>query len=342
MTSTRLWIGHWFSTAYHFVQAIRHNPEQRPFEIFGTSTNPHSVVLQACDHRGREPEGHDPHFVAFCLEYCQKHRIEIFVPGYRRLALIAPHLAEFERLGTRVLLAADAARFHLLDDKVASYTACQQQQLITIPHYYAVKTLTEFQAAYQQLKQQGCQVCFKPRHATGGVGFRIIDEHYAGYRALYTVASARVGLAQVEQLLATAGDGFPELLVCEYLNGPEYSIDCLGYQGELYAAIPRRKVEGRLRYLEQNALLHELAQRITQAFKLSYLFNIQVRYRQGIPKLLEINPRMPGGMYLSGLAGINLPYLAIKLLLNENIIIPTLQLDQWVSEIEQPVALGPL
>lgn len=340
--ATRLWLGHWFSTAYHFVQEVRHNADGRAFEIFGTSTNPRSVVLQACDHAGLEPEANDPHFVEFCLDYCQRHHIEVFLPGYRRLLHLAPHQAEFERLGTRLLLSADFATLSLLDDKVNSYIACQQQQLLAVPAYYPVRTLAAFREAYHQLQQQGHQICFKPRHATGGAGFRIIDEHYGHWRSLYSIAGARLSFAQAESLLATAPGEFPELLVCEYLNGAEYSIDCLAYQGQLYAAIPRRKIDGRLRYLEHNPELHAIAQRVAKAFKLSYLFNVQVRCcRQGIPKLLEINPRMPGGMYFSAATGLNLPYLAVKLALGEAITVAEPQLNQWVSEVEQVLPLMP-
>jgi predicted ATP-grasp superfamily ATP-dependent carboligase len=108
-------------------------------------------------------------------------------------------------------------------------------------------------------------------------------------------------------------------MVLEYLEGPEFSIDCVASTEQLYAAIPRMKGEGRIREIIDHHELIQLAQGFHHHYGIPYLFNIQVKYNQGVPKLLEINPRMSGGMHFSCLTGLNLPYLGIKLLLGEEI-----------------------
>ena len=40
-------------------------------------------------------------------------------------------------------------------------------------------------------------------------------------------------------------------MVSEYLDGEEYSIDCLAYQGKLHIAVPRKKMNNRLRIQEK-------------------------------------------------------------------------------------------
>jgi hypothetical protein len=134
---------------------------------------------------------------------------------------------------------------------------------------------------------------------------------------------------------------FPELLVSEYLNGAEYSIDCLAYDGRLYAAVPRRKLDGRMRWLEDNPELLEIARRTTEIYRLPYIFNIQVRYRDGVPKLLEINPRMSGGLYISCMSGVNFPYLAVKLLLEGEINPAAPRLNQMIGEVEAAITIQP-
>jgi predicted ATP-grasp superfamily ATP-dependent carboligase len=105
-------------------------------------------------------------------------------------------------------------------------------------------------------------------------------------------------------------------MVLEFLEGREYSIDCLSSHEKLYAAIPRMKGDGRIRELVERSELIKIAHDFHQKFKVPYLFNIQVKYNNdGAPKLLEINPRMSGGMHFSCLSGINFPYLAIKICL---------------------------
>src|SRR5262249_28902934 len=46
--------------------------------------------------------------------------------------------------------------------------------------------------------------------------------------------------------------------------------------------------------------------------------NVQFRDdRQGVPRLMEVNPRIPGTIGLTVAAGVNMPYLAVKLALDE-------------------------
>lgn len=52
--------------------------------------------------------------------------------------------------------------------------------------------------------------------------------------------------------------------------------------------------------------------------EIPFVYNIQVKYKDGKPKLLEINPRMSGGLHYSCLAGINMPYRAVKVLIMGN------------------------
>jgi biotin carboxylase len=54
---------------------------------------------------------------------------------------------------------------------------------------------------------------------------------------------------------------------------------------------------------------------LTAHFRLDALFNIQFRDSAGKAYLLEINPRMSGGLYCSCLSGVAFPYWAVRLAL---------------------------
>ncbi len=332
-----VWIGPWFNTAYHFVQALRDNPEQRRFVVIGSSHNPRSPVFAACDQSFQEPTLADADYAAFCLAYCRDHQIDIFIPGYRKFLLIAPHLSAFAALGTRVLLGTDPDLLHFLDDKAATYAALADGDIVAVPDYRLVSNAEAFRQAYLELERQYRRICFKPRHGQGGAGFRIIDNRLPQLDALYRHPSyGHLRFEEVYALLSTV-EQFPELIVSEYLEGTEYSIDCLAQAGHLYAAVPRCKVDSRLRYLEHNPALLTLAEKFTAAYPVSYLFNIQIKYQDEVPKLIEINPRMSGGLYYTRWTGVNLPYLAIKLLLGEAIDKPILRLNQMVADMGQAV-----
>ena len=78
-------------------------------------------------------------------------------------------------------------------------------------------------------------------------------------------------------------------MVLEYLDGYEYSIDCLaGADGTLHIAIPRKKGKGRIREIENNEELLALRIEWPEHYKIPFVFNIQVKYKDGVAKLLKL------------------------------------------------------
>jgi carbamoyl-phosphate synthase large subunit len=57
---------------------------------------------------------------------------------------------------------------------------------------------------------------------------------------------------------------------------------------------------------------------VAQATGITYVANVQCkRYHDGVPALLEVNPRMPGILGLTVASGIDMPRLAIAALFGE-------------------------
>ncbi len=103
------------------------------------------------------------------------------------------------------------------------------------------------------------------------------------------------------------------MLVMEYLDGHEYSVDCIGNNGSLVCAIPRKKpkIVGHGQMIDLRDDILECTRQLTAAYGLNGVFNVQFRERGSGLGLLEINPRMSGGIGMACLAGPNLPYLAL-------------------------------
>jgi carbamoyl-phosphate synthase large subunit len=116
-----------------------------------------------------------------------------------------------------------------------------------------------------------------------------------------------------------ASSDIPETIVMEYLPFEEYSVDLLANHREIIIAIPRLRekiVDGisvKSVIVKEDDVI-EYASRIVN--QLGLHGNIGVQVRRGNlhqPKILEINPRIQGTIVHCTAAGINLPYLAIKL-----------------------------
>lgn len=118
------------------------------------------------------------------------------------------------------------------------------------------------------------------------------------------------------------GRALPLMLLMHTLEGAERSVDCVAWQGELAAAVVRRKSPaGGGQYLEDRPDLVQAARQIARRYRLSGIFNVQtkddLRRRDGEPRahMLEINARASGGLRYSMAAGVNYAELAALLAL---------------------------
>lgn len=340
-----IWFNRWFSTVAHYMELIRHNPEQQQFVIYGTHPNPDTVYFKNCDVSGTEPDIGGEEYLHFCLEYCLQNNIHVFVPRKENV-LISQNIKMFEEIGVKVLVCPIGDLMNMMDDKAAMYRSLEDlekegQFIVPIPSYRIVNDAEGFKQAYEELSKDNMKLCIKPIVGEGASGFRIIDNDADTIPFIFNTASSqKISYDTAYKILQTQKH-FPDLMVLEYLDGYEYSIDCLARaDGTLLVALPRKKGNGRIREIEYNEELIEIAEKMAQQYKIPFVFNIQVKYKDGIPKLLEINPRMSGGLHISCLSDINIPYYAVKLLLGGQVETLHPKYGVKATHIEQPVILS--
>ncbi len=311
--ATRIWFNETWRGTYQLIGLLRAGAGSgRRLTVLGSHRIPSTPFLQACDEVVDEPPEVGDAFVEVALELCRRHRVDVFVPNREMLA-IAEQADRFKADGIAVMCSpAEAVRTFTTKD--GQYREMARRGL-PVPRAVPVRTLAGFRAAYAALVADGLPVCFKPDVDHGGQGFRVIDPAAEELGALLAPPSVRVALSTVERILGSVPD-FPALMVGQYLSGPEYSVDVLSDDGRLIAAVPRGKSGGPwTRELVDDPEVVELTRRVVAAFGLSYLSNVQIRYDDGRPVVLEVNTRAASGSYQSAAAGVNLPWLALRLAL---------------------------
>ena len=250
----------------------------------------------------------------------------MFVPGRNMLA-VARRQGEFEADGVAVQVSPPQA-IETLAGKADTYSAAAELG-VAVP---VTRTVTDL-AGYRSRRRRdlrlaaGARVCFKPDLDFGGHGFRILDDRADTFAELTEPPSVRISYATAERLFGSVEE-FPPLIVSEYLEGAEISIDCLSTpDGRLLAALPRSKAGLRwTRELVDDRAAVAIAQRLVEGLGLRYLSNVQVRYRlrngrPAEPVLLEVNTRAASGLYQACLAGsVNLPDLALRMVLGETVV----------------------
>ena len=169
-------------------------------------------------------------------------------------------------------------------------------------------------------------VCFKPPVSRGLRGFRILkgDVDRLDLLMNYKPTDVFTTLEDVSKVLKDATP-FPELLVMEYLPGKEYSVDVLANKGEALIVIPRlrEKLKMGISFVsttENNEAIIEYSKQVVKLLGLDGNIGLQFKLDgNGIPKIIESNPRVQGTIVLCTAAGVNMVYDAVKLALNEEI-----------------------
>ncbi len=335
----RIWFNHWFSTAYHLIRLMRDGFDE-PVQVIGSNSNDFAIYRRVCDEWYIEPAIKDDlEYVDFCLEFCRNHGVDIFVPR-RCLTAVAEYRERFRQQGTSVFCGSNAKLIRVLDNKQETYTFFKEHGLSEcIPEYRIAYSYMDFCSSYEELRDKGYRVCYKFTEDEGAVTFRVIDDSLESLSGIYGRPNSKVTFSAAKNILKDYDFAVP-FLVMPYLEGPEISVDCLRTaQGNI--VIPRYKTNQRYSIVRFDEGIMALSNRILSVLDLNAPLNLQFRMDKGRPFLLEINPRMSGGLQLSCMAsGINIPGIALKQMtgMEQPWSYPDIY-EQCVAHIESPICL---
>jgi len=308
----KIWFNRWFSTGVNFIDKIREADLKKEYEIYVTHHNKNKEFIKRADYFEIEKRVRGEEYIDFCIEFCKKHRIDFFIPKFCLLD-ISKHIKRFSEINVKVLMAANYEMIKLVNDKAGFYEDCRQHNIVQIPEYFIVNNYDEFNIAYTKIKKNNALICYKTAISEGGLDFKIVYENKTDLKKLKFIDDVYKINFNETSADFKAKKKLRAVMVMEYLDGAEYSIDCIAYNGVLLAAVPRKKFFWK-RILEEKKELIKLAEKITKIYDFSYVFNVQVKYKNNVPKLLEVNPRMSAGLSSSCKSGINFPFLALELL----------------------------
>jgi biotin carboxylase len=237
------------------------------------------------------------------IETALERSINVVVAG-RLGGAYEAHRARFEDAGLVLVTGgASSQTFDLVDDKSAFTAEAERAGLACVPAI-TVTNPVELSNAYEVLVAAG-EVCIKPVVGIYGQGFWRFKE-VDPFRCLANPDARQISFDAYFNLYSSGPDR-PAMLVMPYMPGSECSVDMVCEDGRVIEYVGRRKQNAHQTF-ERNSAAVQLALRAAEHFGCDGIVNVQTRDdADGVPRLLEINPRYSGGIGYTRATGINLP-----------------------------------
>ncbi|MEM2175059.1 MAG: ATP-grasp domain-containing protein [Candidatus Micrarchaeia archaeon] len=297
------------------IYSLRHNPDNRRFKIISTDIRDNVVGKYLSDSFYRVPPAESPDYVEVMKSIVIKEKALVILPQTtREVEALSKNLNEFDRIGVKVVVSGyDTIK--IANDK---FLLLEKAKELGIPYplYYLVSSEKELLEALNSLNYPSNKVVVKPRISNGMRGLRILTEDSWDVERFLSEKPEGIEI-NLNNLLSILRNGiFPELLVMEYLNGEEYTVDVFRNNSGIIA-IPRLRSAIRsgitfeaLVDLREDLIVY--SEKLADALGLRYCFGFQFKFsKEGIPKLLECNPRIQGSMVVSKFANFNMIYYSV-------------------------------
>ena len=316
------------------VYSIKKNYDQRKVYLVGTDINENAVGKYLCNSFHVLPIASDvQNYLDTLQRICLKEKIDIIVPqNTRELLILASNKQEFIDKNIRVLIS-NVEAIEKANDKFELMKICKSHN-IPVSEFEKVSEFDKLFEAAKNLGWPDRKIVVKPPSSNGQRGVKIIDEKKDFKKAFFDEKPSNL-FDTMDGLNKILGQNFPELIVTEYLPGEEYTVDLIR-KGNFISAIPRKRdlIRSGITFngsVENNPDIINYSKKLADVLNLEYCFGFQFKLDESnTPKILESNPRVQGTMVLSTIAGANIIYSSVKLLLGEDI--PEFNID-WNSKI---------
>lgn len=304
------------------LYALRNNPDGRAVRVIGVDMETEVAGRFLVDEFFQVPAPEDPTYIYKLLRICSEKSVAIVLPQTtREIVRLSRCKNLLEHEGVRVMVS-DSLAIELANNKWALIEKFKELGLPR-PEACLSHSNGELLSMVRDFGYPKRPVVVKPPVSNGMRGVRILRSEPWDVCRFLTEKPTGLEIS-LEELLRVLRSGaeWPELLVMEYLPGPEYTVDAF-IGSNLSIALPRLResIRSGITFRSRSESRDDISNYTLQAAKaigLRYAFGFQFKLdEQGIPKVLESNPRIQGTMIASVFSGANLIWYGVKELLGE-------------------------
>lgn len=275
---------------YGVIKSIRRSEKFRSSRLIGIDCSPDSVGFFHCDRHYVTERTSSPGYVDQMLDLCRREQIDLLMPLIEEEFLpVHDNLQRFNEAGTRVVIQPRGI-VEIFLDKHSTAISLKEAGIHTPDTLLLTPDNRE---GIEELKAiHGLPLIAKPRRGRGSRGLQIIrsDEELARYMKLLK-------------------DG--NYVIQEYLKEEE-EFTCSAFKtpgmNEPYVIAMRRELSNGTTVNAEvtfDETLLTTCRDIAKKFPFEGSFNVQLRKKNGIPYVFEVNPRYSSTVFIRTLCGFN-------------------------------------
>ena len=296
---------------------------ERKIRVVGVDMSSDPSARYLVDAYYQVPAAIAPEYCDIILDICKKERVDIYFPNISaEVSAVAERKTEFDAIGTIVSIS-DQKAVEIANNKLKAYDFLKGKG-VPLPAYYAVHRLQDFVEGCEKLGYPKCPVCLKMVSNSGSRGVRILDAKRDRYQ-IFAHEKPNSFFTSYEEMFSIlkSRDRLDEMMLVEYMPGNEYTVDLLADQGTVLYMAGRENVESLMSIAQESVVrkiesAYDTSRKVVEVLKLDGNVGFDFMMNaDGVPVLMDINPRITATVSVIAAAGLNLPYLRIKQLLGE-------------------------
>lgn len=287
-------------------QSIIKSLQDSDYEVVALDGQDLATGLYAATTAYKIPYASDPAYIESVISICKQENCKVFFPGLdAELPVLSQNQEAFAAAGITVVVSSPEV-IEISDDKLLTSQSLRAIGVNTPLTMHAPEYL-------KQSENLSLPLIFK--HRIGG----------ARSQGLYLIKTQD----ELDSLIDSGVD-FDKYVAQEYIEGDEYTCGSITLDGICKGSIVMRRI---LRdgdtykcFSVNNPALSEVVEKIANTIKPFGGCNIQLRVRDGVPYVFEINARCSGTTAARALCGFNEPQMILDYLLKDKE--PTYQIKE--------------
>ncbi len=302
------------------IYSLKESNDFVEIKIIGTDINNNAVGKYLCDKFYVIPPCSNTYkYLDALMKICKDENVKLIIPqNTKELEILSKNKELFKKINVNILVSSSSSidqsnnKYHLL--KVA------KDQGVPCPDFFLVNNIKDLKKNMELLGWPNNRVVIKPPISNGSRGVRIIDEKIDLKNIFYYEKPDSL-FTNFNLLYQVLGKTFDDLLVMEYINGIEYTVDLMNTKKKS-VCIPRlrNEIKNGITFsgeVVKNNKIEKYSLILSKSLNLKYCFGFQFIMKDSIPFIIECNPRVQGSMVISTLANANIILNSVLHVLNK-------------------------